>query len=309
MHLWHEPSLLTPAQLLACQPHRLLAATCTLAAALPEEAVASCAPGLLAILASRERLSSCVRGWLAPPPPPPPGVSSHGAAAGDGVGGGVDGVDGGGSEAPDPWVGCLAAPMRTAVQRLRGVVRPLAVPALVLLKYAAARVTPGQAGAGDVGLKDGLAEEEGVGEEEDGDGGFRRVAAAMAESVMALVRDPSLLETQEADLVGLPRGVQYLLREGRRQDLQPPPSSSSVLPGALPPPLALPPTRSGALPRLRVCGNPRCGNFAERSEGALPYKQCGGCRAVRYCGKDCQGAHWREGHRAQCKAMAADEGA
>ncbi len=32
---WHYPPLLPPAQLLACQPHRLLAGACALAAALP----------------------------------------------------------------------------------------------------------------------------------------------------------------------------------------------------------------------------------------------------------------------------------
>ncbi len=69
--------------------------------------------------------------------------------------------------------------------------------------------------------------------------------------------------------------------------------------------LALPPSRAGALPLLRVCGNPRCSNFGMECEGVLPLKQCGGCRAVRYCGADCQRAHWREGHRAECKALAA----
>ncbi len=306
MHLWHEPSLLTPAQLLACQPHRLLAASCAMAAALPAGPVAACTSGLVAVLASRETLSSRVKGWLAPPPPPlppAPGFSSHGGATGGAAG---DGAGGGGSEAPDPWVGCLEAPIRAAMQQLRGVVQPLSVPALVLLKQAAAEFTPRQGWAGAVVLEEGAEQEEGGGEE---DGGFRRVAVALAESVMALVRDPSLLNTQGADLAGLPRGVQYLLREGRREGLQPPSPPPSALPGALPPLLALPPTRAGALPRLRVCGNPRCGNFAERSEGALPFKQCGGCRAVRYCSKECQGAHWREGHRAACKAMAADEGA
>ena len=39
-------------------------------------------------------------------------------------------------------------------------------------------------------------------------------------------------------------------------------------------------------------------------EWALRLKQCGGCRAVRYCGADCQRAHWREGHRSECKAWA-----
>ncbi len=82
----------------------------------------------------------------------------------------------------------------------------------------------------------------------------------------------------------------------------------SAPPGPLPPPLALPPSRALAFPRLRMCSNPRCCNFACECEEYLPLKQCGGCRAVRYCGADCQRAHWREGHRAECKAMAAGEG-
>ncbi len=88
---------------------------------------------------------------------------------------------------------------------------------------------------------------------------------------------------------------------GRRTPLPPPPQLSPPLP----PPLALPPSLAGALPRLRVCGGPGCANFAGPCEGALPLKQCGGCRAARYCGADCQRAHWREGHRAECRALAA----
>lgn len=30
---------------------------------------------------------------------------------------------------------------------------------------------------------------------------------------------------------------------------------------------------------------------------------CGGCRVARYCGADCQRAHWRNGHKKQCKSL------
>ncbi len=51
----------------------------------------------------------------------------------------------------------------------------------------------------------------------------------------------------------------------------------------------------------RVCGNPECVNFEGDAEGALKFRRCGGCGAVRYCGADCQRAHWRAGHREECK--------
>ena len=33
-----------------------------------------------------------------------------------------------------------------------------------------------------------------------------------------------------------------------------------------------------------------------------PFQVCAGCRCVRYCSRDCQKAHWRSGHRADCRA-------
>ncbi len=69
--------LLPPAQLLACQPHRLLAAACALAEALPDEPkrlgthkqrlLARVASGAV-ILQFHGALSDRVRGWLAAPP-------------------------------------------------------------------------------------------------------------------------------------------------------------------------------------------------------------------------------------------------
>ncbi|KAG2500474.1 hypothetical protein HYH03_002040 [Edaphochlamys debaryana] len=62
-----------------------------------------------------------------------------------------------------------------------------------------------------------------------------------------------------------------------------------------------------ALQALSVCSYPGCANLAGPSEAALPLKACGGgCRgAARYCSRECQQAHWREGHREPCQAAAA----
>lgn len=32
-------------------------------------------------------------------------------------------------------------------------------------------------------------------------------------------------------------------------------------------------------------------------------KKCGACKMARYCSKDCQTRHWKEGHKRTCKAM------
>ncbi|KAG2493030.1 hypothetical protein HYH03_008693 [Edaphochlamys debaryana] len=56
---------------------------------------------------------------------------------------------------------------------------------------------------------------------------------------------------------------------------------------------------------LRVCGNPRCDVWGEGPEADLPLKRCGGCRTVRYCGRVCQQAHWRGGHKEECGVLAA----
>ncbi|KAG2427625.1 hypothetical protein HXX76_012276 [Chlamydomonas incerta] len=60
---------------------------------------------------------------------------------------------------------------------------------------------------------------------------------------------------------------------------------------------------------LRCCANPRCANLAGRSEAELPLQVCGGCKAVRYCGRACQAAHWRAGHKEACGALKGKGGA
>ena len=45
----------------------------------------------------------------------------------------------------------------------------------------------------------------------------------------------------------------------------------------------------------RKCSNPTCTKAA--------IKRCSGCQAVYYCSRDCQGAHWKTGHKTKCKKM------
>ncbi|KAL4421508.1 hypothetical protein ABPG75_010799 [Micractinium tetrahymenae] len=51
---------------------------------------------------------------------------------------------------------------------------------------------------------------------------------------------------------------------------------------------------------------PRCACCAS---AALVLRACSGCRVARYCSKDCQTKHWKAGHRAECKRLAAEQAA
>lgn len=43
-------------------------------------------------------------------------------------------------------------------------------------------------------------------------------------------------------------------------------------------------------------------NYCQTSESGKPFKECGGCHAVRYCSKDCQQSQWEE-HKLLCHAI------
>ena len=46
-----------------------------------------------------------------------------------------------------------------------------------------------------------------------------------------------------------------------------------------------------------------CG-AAETAGGRVALKPCSRCKAVVYCGRECQAAHWKAGgHRAVCKGL------
>ncbi len=55
---------------------------------------------------------------------------------------------------------------------------------------------------------------------------------------------------------------------------------------------------------LRRCAWWRCTNLAGDSEAGLPLRACGACGGAWYCGRGCQIAHWREGHRDECGGRA-----
>ncbi len=271
---WRQPLLLPPAQLLACQPHRLLAAACALAAALPDtmndlkRTLYLPASYLLVVMSSHRSHTGRVRSWLAPPP-----------AAAASAGGRDEALE------LDACAGCLRVPVQRAVQHMQRVVPQAAAVVGQLLKAAEGEADP--SGQGSPGVA------------------FQRCAARLADMfqavpddiVAAVIEDRLLPDSLGAALAPRVHGASLPLT------LRPQAPS-----GVLPPPLALRPSRGGALPRLNMCGNPRCGNFGAEREGALPLKQCRGCGAVRYCGVDCQRAHWREGHKAECKLLATEAG-
>ncbi|KXZ48824.1 hypothetical protein GPECTOR_25g409 [Gonium pectorale] len=56
----------------------------------------------------------------------------------------------------------------------------------------------------------------------------------------------------------------------------------------------------GPLKLPRMCANPGCSTFTGAAEAELRLRQCTGCREVRYCGPECQRAHWRAAHKSEC---------
>ncbi len=265
------PQLLPPAQLLACQPHRLLAALSVLQTALgPREKekkadLGSFVVSALALLGANEATSGRVRAWVAPLPPP---VATAAAAGGQ----------------EDPCAGCLAAPLAASFDHIRAAARLYAPYLLGMMEVA----------AGGGGVAGGAAA---------ADAAFQQFSSDIRHTIN-MDEHPELSDMLSCSL---PDGTPLMKLVLEKMKLEEVPVPRPEAPrGPLPPPLPPPPLplRSAALLRLRVCGNPRCSNFAEQCEGALPFKQCGGCRSVRYCGADCQRAHWREGHKGECKEFA-----
>jgi hypothetical protein len=63
-----------------------------------------------------------------------------------------------------------------------------------------------------------------------------------------------------------------------------------------------------ALPGAPGCSWPGCCNLEGRTEAELPVQACTKCRGVRYCCREHQVAHWKAGHKEECKlAQAAAE--
>ncbi len=352
--------LLPPTHMLACQPHRLLAAACALEAALPPDSHRHTRFGdwtavMVVSLASHKELSGRVRAWMAPQQPAVytagsgsggcsrdegrrsgsnggsgsapctsdrgssnnDGCSSGGSSSGGGkcssscdAGGSDSGSGGGSSKDADgcssssstcnvrcgigALSGCLAAPVQSAMRRILHYAPLYAVHVLALLKMAAGELGPQPGAPCCPGGGDAAGQAE---------GGYRQYAEAMAEIMWECQKGPATLETKEPLLPDGSRAVDLLGEERDAGGNLPPPPPPSAPSGPLPPPLVLAPGLDRAL--LRMCGNPRCGNFECEGEWALPLKLCGRCRAVRYCGADCQRAHWRGGHGAECKVLGA----
>ena len=47
---------------------------------------------------------------------------------------------------------------------------------------------------------------------------------------------------------------------------------------------------------------PKCAHCSKQGSAASPLHKCSTCKAVMYCGRECQLAHWKLGHKADCAA-------
>jgi len=54
--------------------------------------------------------------------------------------------------------------------------------------------------------------------------------------------------------------------------------------------------------KMRPCANPLCINMRGCSEARLRVRRCGGCRAVRYCSRECQRSDFKR-HQGDCGQM------
>ncbi|KAG2492838.1 hypothetical protein HYH03_008992 [Edaphochlamys debaryana] len=281
-----QPGFLTAGQILACQPHRLLAAACKLQAASraagdehqPEcerpTQLACSALESLASLAAHPELSARVRAWLVPE-----GEELHPTAQAALEAAGAE--DSGERGCLAELIGTCLLPTGSFLDQTYGD---------VLLKAALGReyvpswffaVLLNKAIAGAYPPEEGRDEQ---------DGGFRRHAEHIATCIT--LRD-------DGEYQGL--SLMPPLADRFAAD---PALEATLLAAPLPLPLAVPPAAL-VLTKLRVCGNPGCNNFDGPCEASLKLKQCGGCKAVRYCGRECQTVHWRSGHKGECGAMAA----
>lgn len=49
------------------------------------------------------------------------------------------------------------------------------------------------------------------------------------------------------------------------------------------------------------CSRPTCGQRQGNASGGCKFKVCSRCQVAMYCSSECQVAHWKEGHKAECK--------
>ncbi|KAG2498085.1 hypothetical protein HYH03_003843 [Edaphochlamys debaryana] len=290
---WSSGQALSTGQLLACQPHRLLAAACKLLCAdIAAPSVEAPAPGTLELraqlagmvehalvaLAASPDMSNSVQAWLAPP-----------AEAGAGSSGGTSGGGGGGMEqaaaAAAAERGCLEPLLRLGVlPRAADLSLEFGSSTGPLLRSASRDTAAGfQAcarslagslfGAGSYVVRMG------------------RGNAVTAEAVIS----PGM------DLEGLLAEDEASGRWSQQGGGTPGTDVAALVAAPLPPPVPVP-LAAAALPGFKVCANPRCLSYGGRSEADVAELLCGGCKCVRYCGPVCQKAHWKAGHRQDCRA-------
>eukprot|EP00903_Cladosiphon_okamuranus_P019601 g18027.t1 len=49
------------------------------------------------------------------------------------------------------------------------------------------------------------------------------------------------------------------------------------------------------------CSRPKCGKRQGNASGGCKFKVCSRCQVAMYCSGECQVAHWKEGHKMECK--------
>ncbi|KAG2493676.1 hypothetical protein HYH03_008190 [Edaphochlamys debaryana] len=274
-------------RLLACQPHRLLAAACKLLVsakvalptardtAFPErsanpaelpKALATAVVQLLANLAAVPELTGRVRAWLLAPDGDDATVAEQAS---------VQSFE----------LGCLEPLLRMGlaprIQQLSPG-GPIGTGLQCLLRAARSR-------SSDRGSLQSLLQATGMNPGMEVDG-FRFMARFVS-------------STPFLDLPSAPATMGFA--EGQGSGSGPAPSEVAALVAApLPPPLAVP-LAEAVLRELRVCAYPGCLSYGGRGEAGLSLKQCSRCKCVRYCGAACQKAHWKAGHKAECQEAAA----
>lgn len=149
---------------------------------------------------------------------------------------------------------------------------------------------------------------------------FKHQFTVLAESLNARMKREgffSLTETELEALLGLLSSLPEALPESCyqeadttkaevMQDLRPRLLEflGVSLPSSAPVPAPATPPQARAPPRLSFCCNPSCVYSQKVVVGEVKFNSCGACRAVFYCGKACQKAHWPV-HKKDCGDLAA----